>query len=114
MGKIAKLLNKKKKPKESEFLGSGLIEAPNQPKNSISIATADDFKQYNLKRQRYFACISYERAQATCRWCLTEHRSKYDLTWGNKYTKNAYDSEECKNMDAKSRGIAVVQEGEED
>ena len=56
------------------------------------------------KRQDYLATHSYDTVNRTCMWCLTVHPDKYALGWGNKFTRNAYDSEECRANDAIWRG----------
>lgn len=109
MGKIAKLLNKKK---STTSLSEEL--QPKQPEKVV-VTNAHELENHNEKRSLHFACISYDRAMATCRWCLTEYRGKYDLGWGNRYTKYAYDSAECRDMDAKAKGWkAIAEEDEED
>lgn len=82
--------------------------------NIVSIVSARDLIEHNRRRQNHFAIISFETALCTCRWCLKRYHSKYDLGWGSKYSRYAYDSEECKNADARSRGWKEADELSDD
>lgn len=62
-------------------------------------------EQFEAKRL-FIATNAHDVVKRTCQWCLTtyEFKNHYDLPFGNKFDRNAYDSEECQKNDAIMRG----------
>lgn len=124
MGALADKIKAKKEKKTSQKIEKEPKERKQKKSKTIlqpisaPVIKILSNEQQNLKEQydkvRYFiATHAYDTIMMTCRWCLTTYRTRYDLNYGNKYNKFAYDSEECKSNDAIMRGWKISESEEE-
>lgn len=75
--------------------------------------TPEKLKEHRRKIRDFIATTDFFTRKSACRWCMTVYHNKYDLGWGNRYEKYSYDSKECQELDAKSRGWKSLGEEEE-
>lgn len=105
-------VKKERAARKHELLSS---IAPPEGRNRYTIEQMNLLEQWEAKKV-FIATNAHDVVKRSCQWCLETYPYKNgaDLPFGNRFDRNAYDSEECQKNDAIMRGWKTIDKADDE